>query len=62
MKAFEAIIRVTNTICVYINAEDSEKAYEIVEERYSEGEYDDMIAEAIGSYSETHEIDTVTEL
>ena len=54
---YEAIIYVTNKICVYVDADDYEQAEQIIEEKYANGEYDDMIAERVGSYSETHSVD-----
>ena len=59
MKTFEAIIYVKNQIRVMIDAEDEDEAMDIVEQNISEGNYDDQIAEAVGSYSETHIIDIV---
>lgn len=57
MKTFEAVIYVTNQICVTIEAEDEEEALQAIEDNMNDGKYDDMIAERVGSYSETHSVD-----
>ena len=56
---YEAIIYITNSIRVMVEADDEEMAEEIIEDRLSSGEYDDEISEAVGTYSEHHSIDLI---
>lgn len=57
MKTFEAVIYVTNQICVTIEAEDEEEALQAIEDNMNDGKYDDMISESVGLYTETHSIE-----
>lgn len=57
MKTYDAIIYVTTSIAITIEAEDDENALEIIEDNISQGLYDDDIAESVGSYDETHSVD-----
>lgn len=57
MKTFEAVIYVTNQICVTVEAEDEEEALQAIEDNMNDGKYDDMIAESVGLYTETHSIE-----